>query len=118
MYYFTGKPCSYGHVERRLVSTGGCRGCTTELNYIANAQRRERRVVPEWIDVMELKRFYRERPVGQTVDHIVPLKGITVEGWPVSGLHVPWNLQYLPLAENVRKKNVMREQDEITAPIS
>lgn len=48
----------------------------------------------------EMRRFYQGKPLGHDVDHIVPLKGKTV-----SGLHVPWNLQYLPKAENNRKRN-------------
>lgn len=59
---------------------------------------------PKWLTSEQLKRieqFYKEaQETNQSVDHIVPLQGNIV-----SGLHVPWNLQILPLSENARKRN-------------
>lgn len=59
--------------------------------------------MPKWLtdkDRQCIKDFYTNRPVGYHVDHIIPLKGKNV-----SGLHVPWNLQYLLALENVKKSN-------------
>jgi hypothetical protein len=55
---------------------------------------------PEWVDNEALKLIYNNCPPGHHVDHIIPLKNSIV-----SGLHVPWNLQYLPALENIAKSN-------------
>lgn len=56
--------------------------------------------VPKWADLKAIENFYRNRPDGYHVDHIIPLRGENI-----SGLHVLSNLQYLPASENLSKKN-------------
>jgi hypothetical protein len=65
------------------------------------------RATPAWVDREALLRIYAERPEGYHVDHIVPLRSKHV-----CGLHVPWNLQYLPAVVNIRKSNKLIEENE------
>jgi 5-methylcytosine-specific restriction endonuclease McrA len=65
---------------------------------------------PPWLSKTQLKqitkiytearRLFELDGVRRHVDHIYPLRGKTC-----SGLHVPWNLQILTKAENLKKNN-------------
>ena len=68
--------------------------------YTAMRRAAERTQCPSWTDQRAILEIYLKCPEGFTVDHIVPLRGKAV-----SGLHVPWNLQYLTFAENRAKGN-------------
>jgi hypothetical protein len=78
--------------------------------------RRARMANLPWADRQAITAFWIACPPGMTVDHIVPLApkraALTAEGYRISGLHVVWNLQYLPRAENVRKGARMRPEDQ------
>lgn len=82
-----------------------------------HVQRKTRKLqqMPKWAIISEINNIYKHCPPDMQVDHIVPLRGITADGYKISGLHVSWNLQYLTLSENCRKYNRMRPEDHILA---
>jgi hypothetical protein len=79
------------------------------------ALRRARKLqaTPPWVDTTELLQTYKDCPTGMHVDHIIPFRGITFDGYRVSGLHVPWNLRRLTEFENVSRNNRMRLADHV-----
>lgn len=59
------------------------------------------RATPPWVDKKAIREIVNlAKSQGLTVDHIVPLQSNIV-----SGLHVPANLQIVPMKENHRKFN-------------
>jgi hypothetical protein len=83
----------------------------------ATRRLRETRQTPAWVVIAEIYEVYKHCPRDMHVDHIVPLRGMTAEGYRISGLHVPWNLQYLTPFDNVSKNNRMREEDHAAAGV-
>ena len=85
-----------------------CRRCFRRMKWFENPeesrakmnaqQRRLKRQQPPWADRAAIIAVYRERPRGMDVDHECPIRGKRV-----SGLHVEYNLRYLPLSDNRSK---------------
>ncbi len=79
-----------------------------ELYRIKSARRRARKfnaTLPGFD--AEIKKIFKQATemtlktgIKYSVDHIWPLKGKRA-----TGLHVPWNLQVIPLSDNIRKRN-------------
>ena len=72
-----------------------------------NRSKRVRQATPIWLTIeqrSQLITFYINRPIGYHVDHIIPIKGFNEQDeHVVCGLHVPWNLQYLLVDDNLTK---------------
>lgn len=92
-----------------MIAVQECR-TAAEVMARARAVAERRNATPPWLTkdhkaaivavYAEAQRISAETGIAHHVDHVVPLGGKTV-----CGLHVPWNLQVLPAAENIKKGN-------------
>lgn len=92
------RKCSQCHAEQEKQYRKENPGLVKALS-IKQQTNRNLRIVA-WTDWDKIKEFYDNMPVRMTGDHIIPL-----QGKKVAGLHVSWNLQYLPPRNNSSKYN-------------
>lgn len=82
---------------------------------LARRRKAIRQATPPWartgVVAEQIVSIYENRPKGHHVDHIVALKAVDPETGVhiASGLHVPWNLQYLKGKLNLSKGNKLVE---------
>ncbi len=82
---------------------------------VAMRRSKLRKAAPNWLtdehnrQITEVYEIAKQRneitPNSFHVDHIVPIRGKIV-----CGLHVPWNLQILSAADNIRKSNAILDE--------
>lgn len=74
---------------------------------------KESLATPPWANLDAMVEFYKARPDGFHVDHIIPLQGKNV-----CGLNVRNNLQYLTVRENCSKGNSFNPEEEQFTSVS
>jgi hypothetical protein len=90
-------------LQRKFVREYKARNPEKERAWARAWRRRVRQATPKWLSKeqrQQIVEIYKNCPKGYQVDHIIPIRGKNI-----SGLHVPWNLQYLTSIENARKGN-------------
>ena len=100
-YYQLNKECrlSYQHKYEK-----------TDKGLITVDRRNQKRMeqirnsTPPWSNKKELRDFYKNKPAGMSVNHIIP-----VGNKFVCGLNVMDNLEYIPLSENLRRGSQLPE---------
>jgi len=102
---------AWGKKNKDLKRAAARRWRAAHPGALAIRSKRVKNRTPSWVDPKEMTAIYKGRLLGWHVDHIVPIKGITPDGYEVSGLNVPCNLQYLSASENSSKGCRMTASD-------